>query len=139
MNACPSAGGERVSLLGWGEVGWGGVGWAGGFLAALPLWDCSTDVRTHGEAAVGRRKRRRREWKHVSLRGLSSSHFSLLLSLSFPLVLPIRTPPFHCGLVNFSAVPRLRPFASTSFFFFFFAMTAHNSASIVSFYVLSVT
>lgn len=132
MNACPSAGGERVSLLGWGEVGWGVLS------SASPVELLHRRPHSQrGSSKVGRQKRRRREWKHVSLRGLSSLHFSLLLSLSFPLVLPIRTPPFHCGLVKFSAVPRLRPFASTSFFFP--VMTAHNSASIVSFYVLSVT
>lgn len=46
-------------------------------------------------------------------------------------------PPFHCGLVNFLAVPRLRPLCL--YLTFFSVMTSHNSASVVSFYVLSVT
>lgn len=106
MNACPSAGGGRGFFA--------GVGW--GFLAALPLWNSSTDVRAHCQAAAKLDGGRDgdEEWKHVSLRGLSSPYFSLFLSLSLPLVLLlVLTPRFHCGLVNFLAVPRLHPVAST--------------------------
>lgn len=91
--------------------------------APPPLWNCTTGVRTHCEAAAkldgGRAGDGRR--KHVPLRGRSHLRVSLSFSLCLsPSSSPPRTPPFRCGLVNFSAVLRPRPVAFYLDFLFFF-------------------
>lgn len=69
-----------------GFLCWGGVRWGGGFLAALPLWNCSTDVRTHSEAAAKLDGRRDGDG---SGNMFPSKDFPLHISLSFSLCLSL--------------------------------------------------
>lgn len=106
---------ERVSLLG------------RGLLQRCPLWNCSTDVRTRCEAAA-----KLGDW---SGNMFPSEDFPLRVSLFPSFVFCSRSPRPHSSLPlrtsEFFSRPAAEPLS--------FLVIAHNSASVVGFYVLSMT